>query len=432
MIKPVKLLSLLFGVLLISSCSDDDKEVKPANEYEIPTEFSELTTEQSKAKLEENGLLLVNNMNQLKGSAGIKTAVSFSHFLSLSDLPATESGRKVTSIQPLDLLQSLAQFGRGKNSASEVLSGFRMKETDPQTAQELFDSQVGVFAFNSTDETWTFTAADNGKIVFQFPSTEAGTANNAEFVIYGYTSVQIQNTEAEYTGDLPTALKADLTVNGTKQISYSFIASYKNNGEPTAVETSLAINPFTFKFELTNNSSEVSAEYSLTNGNQHLISFGFGGNGNFSSSNINGSGDAGSVLEKASAYFQIVNIRFAGEADVKSIDALLADDATAEEEAEAYNAHSTFVVFYADSKKKIADTEFYGVTESETYCWQTDINGDGILEEECYTYTDEIIDIRLIFADGSKADLDTYTDVGFEEVRTELEKFADELEADLE
>lgn len=425
--KPIsKLISLLFGTglvastVLLSSCSKDDENENIKPEVEIPTEFSELTVEQNKQKLEDNGIQLVNNLTELKNAPGIKTTISFNHFLSNASLP--EDGR-VASNKAVKTMSLLSKFGLGKAKASDVLSGFRAKEDEePGTPQEFFDELKGTYSYDAANEEWDFEGGGD-KIVFKFPSTENGTTNNAEFAIYGLTTVQIKNNAAEYEGDLPTGLKADLTVSGTKQIEYSFTASYKSNGEPTNVKTSLTIGAFKFAFEAVNNTSEVSADYALTKNSTNLISFGAGADGNFNSDNIGDSEGPGDVVNKASAYFQIMNIKFAGEVNAKSLDAALESAATIEAEATAYNQHVTFVVFYADSKKKIADTEFYGFETEECYDW-----GGG----EQYCYTDEIIDVRLIFADGSKADLENYTEVGFEDLQNELEAFIEELDADIE
>lgn len=414
---------LITSTFLLSSCGKDDEAESIRPEVEIPTEFGELTVEQNKAQLESNGLQLVTNMTELKNTAGIKTTISLNHFLSVATLP--DNGR-VASNKAVKMMSLLAQFGIGKAKASDVLSGFRAKEEEPEpgTPQELFDEYKGTYTYDASTETWTY-AADSDKIVFKFPSTEAGTTNNAEFAIYGFTSQQVVNSAAEYEGDVPTGLKADLSVGGTKQIEYSFTASYKANGDPTSVVTSLTIGAFKLSFEAKNTSSEVSADYSLTENGTNLLSFGAGASGNFNSDNIpEEDGSASDVVTSGSAYFQIMNIKFAGEVDVKSLDQAVGVATTIEQKASAYNAHTTFVVFYADTKKKIADTEFYGTETEECYDW----DGDEIVDE---CYTDESIEIRLIFADDSKADLETYTEVGFEDLEAELEEFIDQLEADL-
>jgi hypothetical protein len=415
--KPTsKLIALFFsacvisGTGLLSSCSKDDDDASVRPEVEIPTEFSELTVEQNKAKLEDNGITLVNKMTSLKNAAGIQSSISMNHFLSF---PLPEGGRAATNNKAVKMMLLLSKFGIGKAKAAEVLKGFRTREEDPSTAQEVFDEYKGTYAWNKTTQAWVYTAGSD-KIIFQFPSTETGTSNNAEFAIYGYASVQVVNElvgDEGYEGDVPTALKADLTVGGVKQIEYSFAASYKNNGDPTSVVTSVTIGAFKLAFEAKNTTSEVGVNYSLTENGTNLISFGAGASGNFNSDNIDAENPT-DLVTSGSAYFQLMNIKFASTLQIKSLADALEAAITPQQEAAAYNTHVKLVVFYADNQKKIADTEFYVVPATDI--WE-----------------EETVEIRLIFADGTPADIDNYTGDGFDEIRTEWDKLIEDLEADL-
>jgi hypothetical protein len=331
------------------------------------------------------------------------------------------------------MLALLSDLGIGKANAADVLKSFRtQEEEDPSTPQELFDDVKGTYTYNIANNVWDF-AANSNQIVFKFPSTEAGTTNDATFAIYGLTTVTVVNNEAEYEGDLPTALKADLTIGSTKHLEYNFSASYKSNGEPTLAETSLIIGAFKFSAKVVNNTSEVAVDYSMTKNSSNIIAFGAGATGNFSSEALGGE-NADDAVNTGSAYFQIMNVRFAGTVNVAALADALDAANTVQAEATALNSNVELVVFYADSKKKIADTEFYKTTTTDS--WEV-CNYDPETGEwtDCYTEESDpydIVDIRLVFADGSKADLATYTEIGFEEVEEELNAFVDELEADLD
>jgi hypothetical protein len=411
-----KLIALFFGAcaisstVLLSSCSKDDDPASARPEVKIPTEFSDLTAEQNKANLESSSLTLAGKMTTLKNMAGINTTISLNHFLEAASLP--EGGRAATNNKAVKMMLLLSRFGIGKAKASDVMKGFRAKEDeDPATAQEAFDKFKGTYTFNSTTDAWEYTEGGD-KIVFKFPSTETGTTNNAELAIYGYTSVEVVNDALDYDGDLPTALKADLSVGGTKQIEYSFAASYKSNGDPSSVVTSITIGAFKLAYEVKNTTSEVGVNYSLTENGTNLISFGAGASGDFNSDNFSDEDAPTDLVTSSSAYFQLMNIRFAAEMDIKSLADALENAETLDQQAAAYNADITLVVFYADSEEKIADTEFYVVPASE-------------LESE------ESLEIRLIFADGTPADIDNYTGEGFDESTTKWNDLIDELNEDL-
>lgn len=427
---PIVSACVLAGTVFLSSCKDDEAEsIRPT--VEIPTDFSDLTDEQNKQNLESNGVEFVNNLTTLQNSEGVQTSISLVNWLNAAPLP--ENGRKATSNKAFSVIQLLARFGQGTASSKDVLAGMRVREEDPQTPQELFDDVAGTYEYSVELNDWIYEAGAD-EIVFKFPSSETETTNNAEFAIYGLATVAVTNEAAEYEGDLPTALQADLTVDGAKVIEYTFAASYKANGEPTAVSTSLTIQPFKFTLALKNTTAEVSSDYSLTMNNENLISFGAGASGNFNTDNVSEDETAVSdVINSASSYLQVMDIKFAGNVNVKTLEDQADLAQTIEEEAAAWNAATELVVFYASSKQKIADGEFYGEEGEEEYTWCWDTDGDGI-EDQCQTYTESYskIDIRLVFADGSKSDMATYLDAGFEEMEEALDDFVTSLEDDLD
>jgi hypothetical protein len=427
MFKPTRkilhVVSVFFvaGSVFLASCKDDDESIRPS--VEIPDQFSDNTPEENKAALEDNGIELVNNLESFKSTNGVKTLISLNSCLNSGSLP--EGGRVGTENPAGKMFRVVSSFGSGTATAKDVLSAMRIREDEPLSPQEEFDAAAGVYAFNRADSTWTKTASSD-KIVFQFPSTDVGTENNAEVSIYDFTTVVVSNPEAGYEDDLPTGVKAELKVDGTAIVEYSFAASYKSNGEPTSVNTSLTIAPFKFSFIAKNTTSEVAVDYAFTMSDENLISFGMGASGEFTSENALGEGSGpASVVNDASAYFQLMNIKFAGKVDIKKWSELIDETGSMQNMADAWNGSTELVVYYADSKEKIADGEFY-VNTVEDYCWDTD--GD-FIDDECYS--SEIVDIRLVFADESKADLATYTDEGFDELSTTFEEFMTELDEDL-
>jgi hypothetical protein len=359
-------------------------------------------------------------MTEFKNSSSIKTSISFSSFLN----QATPSSgmRKQKGMQLIELLSG---FGSGKMSAQQVLSNMRTTEdtSSIESVQEFFDQNEGTYAWSPTQHDWVKTTADN-KIVFQFPSTEAGTSNNATFTIFDYKGVMTSSEYLDdYTGDLPTQVMAELAVNGNKELTYSYKASFNSNGDPTSVETILTINAFKLSVGASNDTKAAKADYSLKKGDKVLIAFGSEATGNFASNHIINSEDAGAVVETSSAYFQLMNIKMAGNANVKTIDAGVNGDLTLDQEIELINTNYKFMVFYVDSNKKIADTEIYkGTVTREQY----DPATGGYID-----VTDEEANIRLVFADNSKADLETYTNTGFAEITEAFNNFAEDLSDDI-
>ncbi|HEY9048351.1 MAG TPA: hypothetical protein VIN08_20730 [Ohtaekwangia sp.] len=429
----LKFSALILSGILAVSCGKDDEETNNTNEPEFPTEYSDLTVEQNKANLEDNGISLVKSVTSLKNTSGIQTSIAFSKHLDGSTLPDNLSNGRVSNTQGVNLLTILASLGNDKTSVADALSNMRVEAGDFTSFQEEYESLLGIYTYSKANDTWTYTQTGS-KIVFRFPSTENGTTNNAEYSVYDYKGTQITSNIGgdSYTGDYPTALKADLTIDGTKKMEYSFSAAYDSNGEPTNVSTSITIDNYKFSYDVENTTTKASVDYGLTQDGKNLFAFGARATGNFNSGNIENSGGPEDVFETGSAYFQILNIKFSGEVNTPELVKALDAAKTKAEQAAAWNANYKLIVFYADSKKKIADSEFYVTTESITY---PDYGSDQCkFDQWGYPYdcpdvteTRENLEVRIVFADNTKSDLATYTETGFEDIQDELSAFIEDL-----
>ena len=411
-------------------CSKDDDKVT-TTEPEFPTEYSELTVAQNKTKLEDNGVSLVNNITTLKNSTGIQATIAFTQHLEGSTVPDNIGGR-VANNSGVKLLQTLSSFGQGRSSATKTIKGLRISEDDGFISfKSEYEEVIGVYTYNKANDSWTYEKTGD-KITFKFPSTENGTVNNAQYSVYGLQTVTINSNLGgdNYNGDYPTALKAELLVDDVKRMEYNFSAAYNSNGDPSSTAISLTIDSYTLAYEVSNSTTDAKFDYSLKNGSEILFAYGARATGNFSSSAVEGSEDIGGVLTTSSAYFQIKNIKFSGEINANALADALASATTIEQELAAWNANYKLVVFYDDTKKKIADSEFY-ITEEEYTEWEM------VWIEELQDYewvenevTRESLEIRLVFADSSKSDLATYTDTGFEDLKNSFESFIEDLEND--
>jgi hypothetical protein len=438
--KPFLKFSAFFlaSALLVACGSDDDaKSTEEETGAEFPTEYADLTVEQNKGKLEDNGIEFVNSVEALKNSSGIETSVAFSGFLSDSEIPGSlQTGRK-SSLPIFDLVSNLRAFGTNNRSVDKTVAGLRTSGEVTSIKTEL-DQAAGTYAYNRAEQTWAYTASPTDKIVFKFPSKEEGTTNNAEYTIYGYTGKNVTNTsvEEDYAGEYPTGLKIDLSIDGQKKLEYSFSADYNSKGEPTALTISVKVDAYVLAYEVSNDGSKASVRYSLKQGDKSLYVLGADAEGNFNTTSVENSNGGDDVVNKGTIYFQILNIKFSGEIDVKALMAAIKaipnmEDDKAEETAEAaaWNANTTMVVFYADSKKKIAEGEVVVVTKTESYTnWDCgyDENDEWYCDEEVVEYEYNSKDLQLIFADDSRMSIETFVETGFDGLTEKLEELLGE------
>ena len=132
------------------------------------------------------------------------------------------------------------------------------------------------------------------------------------------------------------------------------------------------------------------------------------------------------VVKSISAYTQLFDIVIKGEANVDGIvnDVKGKEDVSDEAVVSTANKNVKLSVSYASSGQQIAGSEFY--LKSNTY--QDYQYNPETQQWEPVERTDKELDIRMIFKDGSKADLETYFKNGFDKLGDEFEKFAQDLE----
>ena len=440
------LMSALASSLLLSSCKDEVEEIatdqsgqvqeQDAGKVAVTEDFSSLTPEENKKQLEDDGLAMIQEMKALKNTSAVDASYAFTSFLDQSAPSNSESSRAMTSTARV-----LGRFGKDQASTQDVFATLRGTNDEPESFQAIFDENVGTWAWNTTKQNWDFTEGGD-KVVYQFPSTENGKENNAAYTIYAYEGLE-QNHPYDYKGDLPTNIKADLTVDGQKQLGYTFTAKYNAAGEPEDVASSLMVGTFEFAASVQNNTEKVGARYSLKSSGKTLLAFGAGVYGDFTAENIEAFDDddnAGKIVKKADTYFQIMNIVLSGNMNVEKFAAGYEDsktydtatyvyvhnDEVTERNAALLNENISLTAFYADGSGKIANTEVYTYTETETVVYWN--HTDWTKEEKEVEY--KAIDARLIFEDESKADLATYFGEGFDALVAEFEKFEKDVNED--
>jgi len=433
------------SMLTFSACQDDAEEIQlETGVTEIPETFSSYSPEENKRNLEDNGLELVNEMEGLKSAEGLTAS---SQLINLFDqAPAAPANGRM-----LNTARTLQSYKKGQASVRDIFASLRTESDEPKSIQEFYNRHTGTYTWNAQKKDLDFTR-ESDRIVFKYPAEETSTENNAEFVISTYKGIETANPiDEEYQGDLPTELVMAINVDGAQVLGYTFSAAYNEEGEPTNVTTTLQVSDFVFAINAQNEQEQVGARYALNKGNRTLVAIGAGAKGMFTAENIElveNSDDMnpGDVVTDVNAYFQLMNIKLAGNFDVEKFTdgyaEIYADeqkangewneefnsDEAVEKEAALLNESFNLVAFYADSKEKIADTEVYTYTDSYSYMtYEFDPETQNLVEKEVveeYVSTD----IRLVFADESKSDLETYFDEEFSELMDEVTAFVKDLE----
>lgn len=402
--KVLKLSLVCFLISLsISSCKK--KEDSGTNLATLP--FAKESVDAGKTKLADAGTELINTTDQMVDSKGMTAIESFVNLNNSSAIT-----KQSIIFQPLNALAA------ADRSVTSIVKSLNTNAEDPKTLQAAFDSIKGLYAWSG--DHWTKTESTTS-CEFTFPHA-TGSANDAKIVVT-YTGVHPKNSiDSKYTGDYPSALNVTLTVSAEKVFEYDFTASYSDDGVPTSVKSYVMVPPFKIGVEWAYSASDISIKYYFTNDGKTVIEYGASTAGNFAYSNIQNSESPDNIINSANAYFQVFNIKLAGQVDYKGMlnEAKTTmsdtdnDSVMIAKEASLYNKYALLVLFYADSKQKIAQAEYYPLKVTHYY---------GPYYSNSYWKTE----IRFIFADNSKGNMDDYFKTGFSDLQTSFNNLIKKL-----
>jgi len=445
----------------LSSCGDKEKD----KDNNTPGEkFSTLSVEENKAKVKDAGIKLVSTMNDMENLETVGVVMNLGNIL--SSIGGEKKSVLSKDSKLFTMLMTFAESAKGEKKINDVYKSMiapKELSDDPESIQEFWDQNVGTYTWNPSLDDWD-TELGGNKIIFLFPSTENGTTNDATLTISDYAGVNIANpVDEDYTGDMPTALNANLKVGSKTLVTVTFAGSYNTDGVPNAVAADLTIETFKYEIDITNNSTVVAVNYKLTNNGTTIMDMGASGNGLFTKENIDANTDTTTytdtygywdyqfnpisgnweevwveytdtyqetntdfeeVIHTAEAHFQLFDVALKGEIDVKGLVdqvKLIEDDWDNEviSEDTAYAREARQINKYLNLR--LVKTKTNGImAKAEAY----------VLKKVSTNYIDKSIDFRLTFGDGSPIDTETYFNEGFSDFINELNSFINNLNSD--
>jgi hypothetical protein len=233
-------------------------------------------------------------------------------------------------------------------------------------------------------------------------------------------------------GNTPSSVDAKFIVDGNIITQLEFTGKYNSDGIPNLLDAKLTVKPYSFSSTFTNSSSKIAKVFSFKRLDKTLLAMGASISGNLDKATIEdivnneNAEEINKVVKSISAYTQLFDIVIKGEANVDGIvnDVKGKEDVSDEAVVSTANKNVKVSVSYASTGQQIAGSEFY--LKSNTY--QDYQYNPETQQWEPVERTDKELDIRMIFKDGSKADLESYFKNGFDKLGDEFEKFAQDLE----
>ncbi len=416
--KKMKFLPVLFiaGLCAFSACNNDD------GNGEV---FSDLTTEQHKAKLEEEGIIFAKNMEAV---ADLQMFDVVDAFLSFQE-------QENANVNPA-LAFGLDQVSALRNGPKTAVS-LKSLALEKGSVSSEFEAKSGIYTWDGTGFVYSPKA---GEITYIFPVGEKQVDATISITNFNVQTAATQN-DPEFETELPLSVNMSVKLGETELCSYAFTGEWYENDTPKLLKEVITLEGFNFTHELSNNKATLSMGSSFKYNETVIVANNLTIEGNVDYSELMATIEAANspedamgqdILTKANAWFQVGNVKAEGIVNVKGImEGMEAGMQTVESEealmallVELANVNAQLYVRYADSNEIIAKSEFFLNTyEDERYTYNESTQSYELGME---TVTEP--DMRMIFADKSAVESDFFQ-TGFGDMITEIDALISRIEA---
>jgi hypothetical protein len=403
--------NILFSALLLGalvSCKKKDLNEEPPVLPPVKLEYSKLSVQEHKKALEDNGINFLAKINTLPNEKFIGALTRLAE-LDLEILSNSVVGRQLIS----------TGFAAKSKNVNGIFSVLTSANTGVKSGA--LNEFYGIYTFDSKLNKWTKTASSD-KFEIRYPAS--ATENNA-VITATYTASKVTASVDGTTYELPASVNATLKVDGKDELKLTSTYEFSTDGTPLKTNIDLALGSFAFKIDISNDLKVLNSGLTISKGTETLFSLNAVGNGNTNFNVIKDAEKFEDVLKNANTSMQIMNIKIAGQIDIKAIaDAAEASKNLPKKEryskkAEAYNNNANILAFYKAENAIIAKSELVAIEDSYTYTYYDYEKQKEVTVTNFYYSTEP----RLVFKDGSKLSMKEFVKTDFTKLINDFEDY---------
>jgi hypothetical protein len=386
--KKIYFLLLLSLLTFNFSCKKDNEEEN--------NQKTALKVEEGKEQLEDNAINILNKIESFKGDKALNEIIDLAEFL--TSVP-NEDKNTTFNKTALKAILNIAE------SNKKGIINFNTKQSlaliDEKHLLEDFNEEKGIYEWNNDTETFD-KIGNSDDIIYNI------TYNNGKKAIFSFTDF---NTTLSNDEELPTLAKANLKIDNLTVFNQVFTASFSDdNTIPKSIENTITIGDFSFKTSHNNSDNSIvtqSVEIKIID--DVLMSFENKVKGNFSDEEA----DVDSLLDNVSMTLKFLDATLVITAKDTGVD--FEKEYTIDETIVLLNSNTSAELSVND--KSVAKSEFY--KDKDTYLsWVYNSSTNRYEEKEI---TEDIVNVRFLFDDGTTADFDTYFDGSFTKINDKLD-----------
>ncbi len=401
------------SLLILASCSSDDDggssgPIAPV----VPEITGTLNTEEGKQELENNSINLLNKVEEFKGDNALAEIIELAEFLTSNN---SGSSKELNSFE-LTAINSVTNVAAFK-STNLVTAVSVQNQTieDNETLASQFEEITGIYTYNPANDEFEKTA-DSKDAIYNI-------AYNGKNAVFSFT--EFNSTKAKNNTEVPTRSVSNLKINGTTVFSQDYTASIEEGStKPNNFNSTLNIGEFNFTTSFINdNNTKAIQSFDFKIGDTVILGYNFITNGNFNELEKEDT-SIEKVVNNASLSLQFLNATLFTSA--KNDNFTPKSELTVDEEVALLNSNINSEL--SIDGKSIAKMEFYkdqDKYEKPVFTPSTPTS-EGVFES--VTVTEDIVNARFKFADGTSSDFDTYVDNSFNDTESKFETVLDAFE----
>lgn len=367
-----------------------------------------LTVEEGKEQLEDNSIELLNKIEDFKDNDALSKIIELAEYLSPANTTKSSDSKNI-ALNTISNISSIEGTNKG-------IISFNAKQAvtvvDDSSLLDDYNEEKGIYNWNSETEEFDKTGTSDD-IIYNIAY------NNGKTAVFTVTDFNTTIAGGDDTEELPTLAKANLKIDGVTVFSQEYSATFQDGQLiPAKVNNTTTIADFHFITAYTNsNNSTVKQSFQFKLNSDVITGFDYTAKGNFN----NEDGNVEDIFDSVSVSFQFLDAALTVSAKDDNFDS---EDETLTIDEEIALLNSNTSAQLSINNKLIAESEFY--KDEDTYTdYQYNSNSQSWEEVEI---TEDIINARFLFEDGTTNDFDTYFEGSFTELEDKFEAVFDAYE----
>lgn len=411
--KNLKLAIILLALSMLQFSCKKDKEEEPSTQT-----LTEVSVTEGKSLIEDSAVDMINKADNFRTDAAVVGMHELSDYLDQNMITTRIEGTP----QIFNYFLSLGEAVSSGKIDVKDLSTRQIKTMRSGGLYQDYNEETGIFVWNAGEGDFIKTG-ESSDINYSINYMVNGVAKSASFIVSNFSIKTIDMEE------IVKSVNVSFKIDAVEYLGFSLASAYSNY-LPTSINATLIFGALSAELSFDNSSNtSLNAEGKIKLDNSVLFKNKYAATGNFTTID-NGEEvteeNSESIFNSASTELTILSLVLSADMNLQPVAAYINANPEADIDAVVakLNENST-ILLKTTNNQKIADGEFYAATY-EYSDFEYNENTGEYME---VTYSEQEMDIRFVFEDGTRSDFETYFGEGFQTMEDQFNSMYDSYES---